>query len=95
MAGLRTPQGSDPGAAVAPTSLARAREVLARHRVLIERQGRADGLPCLSIQVQGGEAMMAAVLADLVGAGVEVVTVSRVRSRLEDVYDRLSEDRVN
>jgi len=39
--------------------------------------------------------MMAEILADLVGAGVKVVTVGRVRSRLEDVYDRLSEDRVN
>jgi len=78
-----------------PDGLARAREVLARHRVLIEREGVADGLPCLSIQVQGGEAMMAEALADLVAAGVKVVTVGRVRSRLEDVYDRLSEDRVN
>ena len=74
---------------------ARARRVLARHRVLVEREGQADGLPCLSIQVQGGEAMMADVLSDLVSAGVKVVTVSRLRSRLEDVYDRLSEDRVN
>ncbi len=72
-----------------------ARPVLARHRVLIEREGQADGLPCLQLQVQGGEAMMADVLADLVAASVKVVTVSRVRSRLEDVYDRLSEDRVN
>ena len=72
-----------------------ARQVLARHRVLIEREGQADGLPCLTLQVQGGEAMMAEILADLVGAGVKVVTVGRVRSRLEDVYDRLSEDRVN
>ncbi len=73
----------------------RARQVLARHRALIEREGESDGLPCLSIQVQGGEGMMAEILADLVGAGVKVVTVSRLRSRLEDVYDRLSEDRVN
>ena len=72
-----------------------ARHVLARHRVLIEREGQADGLPCLTLQVQGGEAMMAEILAALVGAGVKVVTVGRVRSRLEDVYDRLSEDRVN
>jgi len=72
-----------------------ARTVLARHRALIEREAAVDGLPCLSIQVQGGEAMMADVLADLVKAGVRVVTVGRVRSRLEDVYDRLSDDRVN
>jgi ABC-2 type transport system ATP-binding protein len=75
--------------------LEQAREVLARHRALIEREGEADGLPCLTVQVQGGEPMMADVLASLVSAGVQVVTVSRVRSRLEDVYDRLSEDRVN
>jgi ABC-2 type transport system ATP-binding protein len=72
-----------------------AHPVLARHRALIEREGHADGLPCLSIQVQGGEAMMAEILADLVTAGIKVVTVSRLRSRLEDVYDRLSGDRVN
>ncbi len=72
-----------------------ARGVLARHRALIEREGEVDGLPCLSIQVQGGEAMMADILGDLVSSGVKVVTVGRVRSRLEDVYDRLSEDRVN
>jgi ABC-2 type transport system ATP-binding protein len=85
------PQPSELGSAV----LARARAVLSRHRVLVEREARADGLPCLSIQVQGGEAMMAEILAELVAAGVKVVTVGRVRSRLEDVYDRLSEDRVN
>ncbi|MCA9651432.1 MAG: ABC transporter ATP-binding protein [Myxococcales bacterium] len=72
-----------------------ARAVLARHRVLIEREGESDGLPLLAIQVQGGEAMMADVLADLVSAGARVVTASRVRSRLEDVYDRVSEDQVN
>ena len=38
---------------------------------------------------------MADALAALVQAGVRVVTCSRVRSRLEDVYNRLSEDRVN
>ena len=37
---------------------------------------------------------MADLLAELVAAGVRVVTVSRVRSRLEDVYNRISEDRV-
>lgn len=76
-------------------AVARARTVLASHRVLIERERTVDGLPCLSIQVRGGEAMMADVLSDLVAAGIKVVTVSRLRSRLEDVYDRLSEDRVN
>jgi ABC-2 type transport system ATP-binding protein len=75
--------------------LARARDVLARHRVLVEREGQADGLPCLLLHVQGGEAVMADALASLVGAGIKVVTVGRLRSRLEDVYDRLSEDRVN
>ena len=71
-----------------------AREVLARRRALIEGEGFEDGCETLSIQVQGGEELMADILADLVGAGVRVVTVSRVRSRLEDVYNRLSEDRV-
>ncbi|MCH9682015.1 MAG: ABC transporter ATP-binding protein [Deltaproteobacteria bacterium] len=70
-------------------------DVLARHRALVEEQGEHDGLPQLTIQVQGGEPMMADILADLVSHGVRVVTASRVRSRLEDVYDRLSGDRVN
>ena len=72
-----------------------ARAVLARHRALIEGERQADGLPCLAIQVQGGEEMMADIIADLVSSGVKVVTASRIRSRLEDVYDRISEDRVN
>jgi len=71
-----------------------AREVLRSHRALIESEGFEDGCESLAIQVQGGEALMADILAALVGAGVRVATVSRVRSRLEDVYHRLSEDRV-
>jgi ABC-2 type transport system ATP-binding protein len=72
-----------------------AKQVLARHRVLVESEGQADGLHCLSLQVQGDDDAVADVLADLVAAGVRVVTCSRVRSRLEDVYNRLSEDQVN
>jgi ABC-2 type transport system ATP-binding protein len=45
--------------------------------------------------VQGGEAMIADLVAELCAAGVKIVSLARVRSRLEDVYDRLSEDRVN
>ncbi len=71
-----------------------AREVLQRHRALIESEGIEDGCETLGIQVQGGEEIMADILAALVGAGVRVVTVSRTRSRLEDVYNRISEDRV-
>ncbi len=71
-----------------------AREVLLRQRALIEAEGFEEGCETLSIQVQGGEELMADILAELVTAGVRVVTVSRVRSRLEDVYNRLSEDRV-
>ena len=72
-----------------------AREVLQRHRALIERTGFDDGCETITVQIQGGEERMAEVLAALVQAGVRVVTCSRVRSRLEDVYSRLSEDRVN
>ena len=71
-----------------------AREILLRHRALIESSGFEDGCETLSIQVQGGEELMADILAALVSAGVRVVTASRVRSRLEDVYNRLSGDRV-
>lgn len=72
-----------------------AREVLARRRVLIEGEREADGLTALSLQVHGDEASVADTLADLVSHGVRVVTCARVRSRLEDVYDRISEDQVN
>jgi len=71
-----------------------ARELLARRRVLVEAESVEDGCDTLSIQVQGGEELMADILAELVTAGVRIVTVSRVRSRLEDVYNRISEDRV-
>ena len=73
----------------------RAREVLAQQRALIERTGFDDGCETIAVQVQGGEDRMADALAALVQAGVRVVTCSRVRSRLEDVYNRLSDDRVN
>jgi ABC-2 type transport system ATP-binding protein len=72
-----------------------AKQVLARRRVLVETEGEADGLHCLGIQVQGDEHAVADMLAELVSAGVRVVTCSRIRSRLEDVYNRLSEDQVN
>jgi ABC-2 type transport system ATP-binding protein len=71
-----------------------AREILLRHRALIESSGFEDGCETLSIQVQGGEDLMADILAALVSGGVRIVTASRVRSRLEDVYNRLSGDRV-
>ena len=72
-----------------------AKQVLARHRVLVESEGHADGLHCLNLQVQGDDDAVADMLAELVAAGVRVVTCSRIRSRLEDVYNRLSEDQVN
>lgn len=79
----------------AATALARAKEVLAAHRCLVEGEGVDEGLPALSVQVQGDEALMARVLAALVAGGVSVVTASRQRSRLEDVYDKISADRIN
>jgi ABC-2 type transport system ATP-binding protein len=69
--------------------------VLAKHRTLVEGTGIDEGLDLIRVQVQGGEELMATILADLVAQGVRVVTVSRQRSRLEDVYDRISEDQVN
>lgn len=75
----------------------RALEVLSKHRTLVEHAGVADknegGL--IRLQVQGGEPLMAEILADLIGNGVKVVTCSRLRSRLEDVYDRISDNQVN
>jgi ABC-2 type transport system ATP-binding protein len=77
------------------SGLEQARELLARRRALVEAQRTVDGLASLQVQIQGDETMMAALLAELVAAGVAVVTCSRIRSRLEDVYDRISEDQVN
>ena len=80
---------------VLPDGAQQAPEVFARHRALIEREDAVDGLPCFAIQLQRDETAMPDLLADLFASGVRVVTCSRVRSRLEDVYDRVSEDRVN
>ncbi len=77
------------------SGLDKARAVLAQHRCLVEGESIDEGLPALSVQILGGEPLMAKVLAALISAGVEVVTASRQRSRLEDVYDRISEDQVN
>ncbi len=74
---------------------ARAEELLQTERVLIEGSGVEEGLETLTIQVQGGEPLMSEILTKLCAEGIRVVTVSRVRSRLEDVYNRLSEDRLN
>ena len=73
----------------------RALEVLASEPALIEHSGEVDGQRLIRVQVRGGEELMASILAKLIGAGVKIVTCSRVRSRLEDVYDRISEDQVN
>lgn len=78
-----------------PEGAALAAPVLARHHALVESESVIDGLPAMSVQWQRDEAAMAELLAELFAAGVRVVTCSRVRSRLEDVYDRISEDRVN
>jgi len=74
---------------------ARAEQFLRNQRIQIEASGVEDGLFAATIQVAGGEPSMAELLAQLIGEGLRVVTVSRVRSRLEDVYNRLSEDRLN
>jgi ABC-2 type transport system ATP-binding protein len=80
---------------VLPDGAQQAPAVFARHRALIEREDAVDGLPCFAIQLQQDESAMPELLADLFGSGVRVVTCSRVRSRLEDVYDRVSDDKVN
>ncbi len=80
---------------VMPEGAPLAAAVLARHHALVESESVVEGLPAISLQWQRDEAAMAELLAELCAAGVRVVTCSRVRSRLEDVYDRISEDRVN
>ena len=69
--------------------------LLQERRVLVESTGEDEGMRTITLQLQGAEAQMADLLADLVRAGVRVVTASRLRSRLEDVYNRLSDDQVN
>jgi len=80
---------------VLPDGARQAPDVFARHRALIEREDTQDGLPCFAVQLQQGEAAMPALLSALLSNGVQVVTCSRLRSRLEDVYDRISDDKVN
>ncbi len=65
------------------------------HRALVEGTGEIEGQKFIRMQVRGGEALMAELLAELIGHGVKVVTCSRLRSRLEDVYDRISDNQVN
>ncbi len=77
------------------SGLDRALAILREHRVLVEDSGIEDGQPTLTLQVQGDETLMADILAALISGGVRVVTASRLRSRLEDVYNRLSDDQVN
>ncbi len=72
-----------------------ARTILAGHHALVESEGVVDGLPALAVQWQRDEAALADMLQRLFENGVRVATCARVRSRLEDVYDRISEDRVN
>ena len=73
----------------------RALELLGQRNALVEHVGEADGLKLIRVQVRGGEALMAELLAELISVEVKVVTCSRVRSRLEDVYDRISDNQVN
>ncbi|MGB1013340.1 MAG: ABC transporter ATP-binding protein [Nannocystaceae bacterium] len=74
---------------------ARAEQFMRTKRIELETSGVEDGLFSMTLQVAGGEPSMAELLAQMIGEGLRVVTVSRVRSRLEDVYNQLSEDRLN
>jgi ABC-2 type transport system ATP-binding protein len=80
---------------VLPDGAQQAPGIFARHRALIEREEPVDGLPCFAIQLQRDESALPGLLSDLLSGGVQVVTCSRIRSRLEDVYDRVSENQVN
>jgi ABC-2 type transport system ATP-binding protein len=70
-------------------------KILAAHQALVEGTGRSDGLQTIRAEIRGGDASVADIIAEFVEAGVRLVTINRQRSRLEDVYDRISEDRVN
>jgi ABC-2 type transport system ATP-binding protein len=64
-------------------------------QIQASRVGARDPEPAPADPARAAEAAMSELLCDLVAAGVKVVTCQRLRSRLEDVYDRLSDDRVN
>ncbi len=72
-----------------------AREVLARHPVLIEGEGSAEGRPALTFQLRGREDLLPAIVRDLAQADVPVLTLTRTSSRLEDLYANLSDHRVS
>jgi ABC-2 type transport system ATP-binding protein len=78
-----------------PPPPARIREVLSPLAILVEHEGRDGAAYTARLQIRGDEGLMADALARLVGSGVRVVACARVRTRLEDVYERLSDDRVN
>lgn len=74
---------------------AEAKQLLVAHQALIEHSGEQDGLRTIRAQIRGGDEAVADLIGEFVRAGVRLVSINRQRSRLEDVYDRLSEDRVN
>jgi ABC-2 type transport system ATP-binding protein len=78
--------GSDPEAAVA---------VLARHPVLVEPAATVDGRPSIAFQLRAAEDRVGAIVADLTAQGVVVLELARERTRLEDIYARLSDHHVN
>ncbi len=73
----------------------KALQVLRHHRVRIEGHEVDEGRDLIRVQLPSGEELMAQILSDFVSQGVRVVTVSRQRPRLEDVYERISDDQVN
>jgi len=77
------------------SGLDEARRILIDRGALIEAEEEEEGLPVLVVQIRGDETEMAESLTALVGHGVRIITCGRIRSRLEDVYNRLSEDRTN
>ena len=77
------------------TGLELALERLTAHPVLVEHSEAAADHQLIRLQLRGDESRMAELLADLIGAGVKLVTCSRVHSRLEDVYGRVCDQRVN
>jgi ABC-2 type transport system ATP-binding protein len=73
----------------------RAKEILVARQALIEHTGVQEGIKLIRAQIRGGDEAVADLVSEFVQAGVRLVGINRQRSRLEDVYDRLSEDRVN
>ena len=81
-------------------------DVLRRHEGLVESVGplhKGEPIPdpetsergCIRVRIHGSEERAAHLLKELVLADVEVISLAKVRSDLEDVYQSMGRDEVS